>query len=95
MTQVSHNSVCVCVCVCVCISREILSPHPTPRDRHRVPCWASCVTQQLPTSRRFYTWQSIYVNTTFLICPTLSCYFEYHKLEFPSNSSLSSTCSAL
>ena len=41
--------------------------HPTPLGHHRALSWASCATQQLPTSCLFYKWQCAYASTTLLI----------------------------
>ena len=41
--------------------------HPTPLVHHRALSWASCATQQLPTSCLFYKWQCTYASTTLLI----------------------------
>ena len=38
---------------------------------HRVPGWAPCAMQQLPSSYIFFTWEFIYVKATFSICFTL------------------------
>ena len=45
--------------------------HPAPLGHQRVPGWAPCVIQQLPTNHLF-TWYCIYVSATFSICPTLT-----------------------
>ena len=47
-------------------------PHSRSSGHHRVPGWAPCAVQQLPSSYIFYTQEFIYVNVTFSICSTLS-----------------------
>ena len=42
------------------------------RGHHGGPGWAPCIMQQLLVGCPFYPWQSICVNATFSICPTLS-----------------------
>ena len=46
--------------------------HPIPPGHHRAQDWTPCAKQQLLTSCASYTWQGIYVDATFPICPTLS-----------------------
>ena len=53
--------------------------HPTPLDHHKVPVYAPCVIQQLPNGYPFYTWQCVYVNDAFSICPTFSFPCCVHK----------------
>ena len=54
-------------------------PHPTPLGHHRESDWVPCVIWQPPTNYLFYTWQCIYVNSTFSIHPTLSFPHCVHK----------------
>ena len=60
-----------------------LSPTPnqpiTPLGHQRVPGWAPCVIQPLPTNSLFYTWQYIYISVLL---------FQFIPLSFPSMSFL-------
>ena len=62
-------------------------PYPTPLGHHRVPGWAPCVKQQLPTHIHFT--HDIYVDAAFSIDPSHSCpqvrSLHLHLHSFPAN----------
>ena len=74
----------VCVCVYIYNLPSFLSlptiPHSTPLGCHRVPGWAPCVIQQLPTSNLFDT-MVMYIETS-LILGRFFFFYSGHLYKF-------------
>ena len=66
------------MCVHTCLPPELpghLSSQSTPSGHHRVPSWAPCAVEQLPTSDLVHTGQCVYVNTTINSCKVTAFFF--------------------
>ena len=55
------------------------SLHPIHLSHHSASDWAPCATQQLLTTHPSHTWECVYVDAVFFICPTLSFPHCVHK----------------